>query len=365
MRPLAIYIHVPFCVKKCAYCDFASWPVAQCDTEKYLRALPDEMRGYEGEKIETVFIGGGTPSVLSAQTLTRLMRSVTDTFRVAKDAEWTVECNPGTVTTEKLRVLAENGVNRVSFGAQASQPHLLTMLGRIHTWDETLEAVVMAREAGIQNINLDLMYALPAQTLPEWRDTVRKAADTGIPHISCYSLILEEGTPLTKQIESGILAPCNEEDTLLMQHAAQDILAEYGLSRYEISNYAKDGFESRHNLAYWLRKDYIGLGCAAHSFYHGTRFHNAETLAEYLAGGIGLDREELTEQDAFEETVLLGTRTKFGIDLKEISDTYGKDLFPRAKTLAKEGLVTLDGNSMVLTQRGMDVHNTVVLYLVQ
>jgi oxygen-independent coproporphyrinogen-3 oxidase len=363
----ALYVHIPFCVKKCAYCDFASYAGRERDEEAYVRALLREAKTYAGERIETVFVGGGTPSLLPAYLMRTLLSGLKDIFRIAPDAEWTVECNPGTVDPEKLRAYRECGVNRLSFGAQAAQESLLDMLGRIHKWEDAASAVRMARDEGFHNVNVDLMYALPGQTMADWRGTLEKAVSLGVKHISAYSLIVEEGTPIAEEIRRGELTVPDEDAALQMQHFAQAYLAKAGLYRYEISNYAAPGFECRHNVVYWTRGDYIGLGCAAHSFYRAERYHNPDGLDEYLSGMRGLDRGRVTREEAREEALMLGTRMTQGVSLQEYAARYGEDLLSvcgaKIERLRRLGLVLTDGGRLRLTEKGMDVQDAVVLEL--
>ena len=231
------------------------------------------------------------------------------------DAEITIEGNPGTLTPEKLAAYRRAGVNRLSLGAQSFDDGLLKSLGRIHTAAQIGEAVAMAREAGFDNINLDLMYALPGQGMAQWRDTLDAAVALGVEHISAYSLIVEPGTPMAARVASGTAIVPDDDAVNAMQRAAIDRLSAAGYRRYEISNYARPGFECRHNLVYWNRGDYLGLGCAAHSLLGGRRFHNPDSLDEYLSGGRRQDEVRLTPQDAMEETLMLSTRTVRGLDL--------------------------------------------------
>ena len=258
-------------------------------------------------------------------------------------------------------------MNRLSLGAQSFDDALLASLGRIHTASQVNEAVAMARAQGFDNINLDLMYALPGQTMAQWRATLETAVTLGVPHISAYSLIVEEGTPMAARVARGEAVLPGDDAVNEMQRAAVRRLAEAGLRRYEISNYARPGRECRHNLVYWLRGEYLGLGCAAHSLMGGYRFANPASLEEYLAGVRGVDRQALTRQDAMEETLMLSTRTARGLDLAAWRADFGEDFAPareRAlRRLADAGCVRLEDGFLRLTERGMEVHNAVVLAL--
>lgn len=363
MKHVALYIHIPFCVRKCAYCDFSSWPGREADWARYLNALEQEFgdaaRRYGKLPVATVFIGGGTPSVLPADAVMRILAMARARFALSLDAEITVEANPGTLTKEKLRAYRDSGVNRLSFGVQAAQEKHLQMLGRVHSAEDAREAVRQARDAGFQNINLDLMYALPGQTMADWVESLKFALDLKPEHLSLYSLILEPGTPLTRSVEAGTLPAPDDETSLAMQRAAGRMLSRRGFVRYEISNYSLPGFECRHNLTYWNRGDYLGLGCAAHSMMAGERFENTAKLDQYLAGVREVARRAIGPDEAREEAILLGTRTARGIDM---------DLVAKKKTevarLEAGGFVRREKGRLILTERGMEVQNAVVLELV-
>jgi oxygen-independent coproporphyrinogen-3 oxidase len=364
----ALYVHIPFCLSKCAYCDFASYPGRLSELPRYLDALEGEMadaaRAYGRLALGTVFVGGGTPSLLSGAQMARLAGAIRAHFDAANIAEFTVEANPGTVDEAKLNAYRAAGVNRLSFGAQAAQDGLLRALGRVHRWADVEAAVVAAHAAGFDNINLDLMYALPGQTTAQHQQTVRAAIGLGVAHLSCYSLILEENTPLFSR---GDALP-GEDDVLAMEQMARADLAAAGYRRYEISNYAQPGRECAHNLVYWRRGDYLGLGCAAHSLMRGERFENARGLGDYLSGARGLNRQTLTMADEREEALMLQTRMAEGIDLAAYRARYGEDLpIARARAiqrLSALSLIRVEGGRLWLTEQGLNVHSAVVAELV-
>jgi len=366
-----LYAHIPFCRSKCAYCDFASFAGREALLPRYFDALCAELRAaaetYGRLRVPSVFIGGGTPTVAPVALLARFLEEARQLFALADDAEITVEANPGTVSADQLRALAAAGVNRVSFGAQAFQPRLLRTLGRIHSPREIAEAMEMARAAGISNISLDLMYALPGQTRADWAESLRAALALGCAHVSCYSLIVEPGTPMAERVARGEVREAADEDVLAMQRMAADILGAAGLCRYEISNYARPGRECHHNLGYWRRADYLGVGCAAHSLMRGARFCNAETLEGYFAGALGLERTALSREDEIEEAVMLETRTTSGIDLGAFRARYGVDFSERfaggIRLLCVNGLARLEGGRFFLTDAGLDVQNAAVVEL--
>lgn len=371
MKPLALYIHIPFCRSKCIYCDFASYPNSEDRIGSYLTALKEELCSWKDRlqnyELTTIFIGGGTPSILSGRQIEDLLCAVRAVVRVHPEAEITMEANPGTVDCEKLRLCRRSGVNRISFGVQSMNDGLLKKLGRIHTAAEICEAVSMARDAGFDNVSLDLMYALPGQTVDLWRDTLDRAITLSPDHISAYSLIVEEGTPMYDLAEAGKVDLPDDDSVIEMQRIAIDRLAEAGYHRYEISNYARPGRECRHNIVYWQRGEYLGIGCAAHSLMNGERFENPRGLSEYLSGVRQCDRISLARQDEMEETVMLSTRMTQGLDLDDYRRRFGEDFASaHAKTIRRLqslGLIETDGGFLRLTRRGLEVQNAVVVEL--
>lgn len=374
---LSIYIHVPFCVRKCAYCDFASFPGREADWGRYFDEILTEIRLWsagtdfgllrEKYRVNTLFIGGGTPTLVDAGYIGELIDACRKIAPFDDDAEITVEGNPGTLTPGRLAAYRRAGVNRLSLGAQSFDEGLLRSLGRIHTAGQIAEAVNMAREAGFDNVNLDLMYALPGQRMDQWTDTLDAAVALGVEHLSAYSLIVEPGTPMAERVASGAATLPDDDAVNAMQRQAIVRLGAAGYRRYEISNYARPGRECRHNMVYWNRGDYLGLGCAAHSLLKGRRFHNPESLDDYLAGVRRQDEVRLTLQDEMEETLMLSTRTVRGLDLAAWESAFGT-AFERGRETAigrleKGGLVEIAGGRLRLTTRGMEVQDAVVLEL--
>ena len=272
VNPLSIYIHIPFCRSKCAYCDFASYPGREDLWEAYFRALFSEIEQASDRerRVETVFFGGGTPSFVPVAFIGEALEGVAKAFDLAPGAEVTLEANPGTLTPEKLAAYRAMGVNRLSIGAQSFDAALLRDVGRIHTPEDVEAAVRMARAAGFENVSLDLMYALPGQAMNQWENTLRRAIELSPEHVSVYSLIVEEHTPIAARAPE---IP-DDDEVVEMQRLATALLEEAGYRRYEISNYAREGFRCRHNIAYWQRAEYLGFGAAAHSFIGGERFEN-------------------------------------------------------------------------------------------
>ena len=332
-QELELYVHIPFCVRKCGYCDFLSWTAEESTREAYLLALAGEIRragqDAEGCRAVSVFFGGGTPTVLTGGQLSRLLSEIKKSFRLAGDCEITLEANPGTLDPEKLRLCREAGFNRISIGCQSADNRELRRLGRIHTWEEFLEGFRQAREAGFSNINVDLMSGIPGQTLVSWETSLRKTAELGPEHISAYSLILEEGTPFYENREKLDLP--DEDTERRMYERTGEILEEYGCRQYEISNYAREGYRCRHNLGYWTGREYLGLGLGASSLWRDTRFRNTDSMEEYLKDSGNLpkirrEEEKLSASDRQSEYMILGLRLTEGISLAGFRETFGTDV---------------------------------------
>jgi len=377
MKSLSLYVHVPFCVRKCVYCDFASLPGREADWGRYFDEISTEIRLWSEEtdygllsetyRVRSLFIGGGTPTLVDAGYIEKVIDACRGIAPFEADAEITIEGNPGTLTPQRLAVYRRAGVNRLSLGAQSFDDGLLRSLGRIHTAAQIGRAVRMARDAGFGNINLDLMYALPGQGMAQWLDALDAAVALGVEHISAYSLIVEPGTPMAARVASGEATVPDDNAVNAMQRAAITRLSAAGYRRYEISNYAKPGFECRHNLVYWNRGDYLGLGCAAHSLLGGRRFHNPDGLEEYLSGVRRLDETVLTAQDEMDETLMLATRTARGLDLaawaRDFGTAFARGREAALERLEKAGLIETGGGFLRLTTRGMEVQDAVVLEL--
>lgn len=330
-KELELYFHIPFCVRKCVYCDFLSAPGDEETKNKYMEALLAETVGsafrYASYQVTSIFIGGGTPSVVPAETIEALMAAVREHYCLAEGVEVTMEANPGTVSGESLVRFRKAGVNRLSLGLQSADDAELKAIGRVHTWRQFRESFAAAREAGFGNINVDIMSALPGQTLSGYRDTLYKVLSLSSPpeHISAYSLILEEGTPLYERYEKGELELPDEDGDREMYQETKRILAQAGYKRYEISNYAKNGYECRHNCGYWRRKDYVGFGIGAASLFENMRFRNGADLRTYLEKPMEC-REEvqvLGVQEQMEEYMFLGLRMTEGVSLREFERLFG------------------------------------------
>ena len=374
-RELELYIHIPFCVKKCAYCDFLSGPASNQQIEEYVQALIEEIRYYKefakNYEVSTVFWGGGTPSLLTGEQMKALMETLGQTFFIRQNAEITMEANPGTVTVEKLLACQKAGINRISFGLQSVNNEELKMLGRIHTYEEFLESYEAARKAGFQNINVDLISAIPKQTVSSWEQTLQTIISLQPEHISAYSLIVEEGTPFAKLYGEGCelehLLPSEEEERRMYERT-EELLQEAGYHRYEISNYAKEGDECQHNLGYWERKEYLGLGLGASSLIEETRFHNTDEMEEYLRDAnnpilLRREQEKLDRQEQMEEFVFLGLRKIRGIQEEKFAEMFGEDIWDcygrNLERVIKEGLLEREEGVLRLTRKGIDVSNYV------
>lgn len=366
---MEIYVHIPFCVRKCQYCDFLSGPSDRSTREEYFQALLREIRSYAGNVssgVTSVFIGGGTPSLLEAEQICELMDTLGNTFCMTEDAEITIEANPGTVTVNKLRAFRESGINRLSLGLQSTDQRELEILGRIHTYDDFLQSYDLARKGGFTNINVDLMLAVPGQTSEDWIRTLETVAELNPEHISAYSLIIEEGTPFGDKEPEGL----PDEDTeYRMYDDTRDVLERYGYHRYEISNYARDGYECRHNVGYWRRIEYLGLGLGAASLYQGQRFSNTGNMEEYLRNSstpslIHKEINRLSREEQMEEFMFLGLRTMKGISEREfqrlygcaIDSVYGKVL----KKYREEGFLQKKEDFWSLTDKGIHVSNYIL-----
>lgn len=359
-KPLELYIHIPFCIRKCAYCDFLSAPAAPEVQEAYVGQLLQEIAASkklpEDYEAVTVFFGGGTPGILKGELLCSILRALRDRFSVREDAEITVEANPGTVNRDKLVQYREAGVNRISLGLQSADNQELKLLGRIHTWEQFLESFQLARETGFRNINVDLMSALPGQTTESVHRTLERVLALSPEHISAYSLILEEGTPFHKRYEGHPELLPSEEEERQMYYDTRDRLCACGYEHYEISNFAKPGYACRHNLGYWERTDYKGFGLGAASLLENVRYTNQTDLTEYLKGNFAGTEEPLTEQAVREEYFFLGLRKMEGVEPGRYREHYEE----RIQRLQAQQLLEEKDGRIRLTERGTDVSNYVM-----
>ncbi|WP_221372173.1 radical SAM family heme chaperone HemW [Clostridium perfringens] len=372
MDKISLYIHIPFCAQKCLYCDFPSFARKDHLRKAYIEALNKEIislrEKHNNLEINTIFIGGGTPSVLEVNELECLLKEVAK-LNMAKDIEYSMECNPGNLTEEKLEVMKKYGVNRISMGLQAKQDNLLKGLGRIHNYKTFKENFLLAKKVGFNNINVDLMFGLPNQSLNEWEETLREIISLEPAHISAYSLIIEEGTAFYNLYENDKLKLPTEEEERKMYHLAKKILEENGFNQYEISNYAKEGKECRHNLAYWNMDNWIGVGSAAASYINGKRIKNISSVEEYINSikDKGEAVEEIinnSKNDNMEEFMFMGLRKINGIDENEfknrfsmnINDVYGEIL----NKYIGEGLLIRESGRIFLSEKGIEISNVIM-----
>ena len=366
--PMEIYIHIPFCIRKCDYCDFLSGPSGPEEQADYVQALLREIQAVEegeGRSVSSIFIGGGTPSVLDERLLGDILREIRNRFKMEEDAEITIEVNPGTANIGKLQAYREMGINRLSIGLQSPEDRELKILGRIHNYGQFLETYQEARTVGFDNINIDLMSAIPDQTYEGWVKNLRTVAELEPEHISAYSLIVEEGTPFAAR---KLNLP-DEDTEYNMYEATAQILKEYGFEQYEISNYARKGRECRHNVGYWTRQDYLGFGLGASSLYGKERFANTADMKKYLENSRNPEKirekePSLTREDEMAEFMFLGLRMTKGIlkaDFQRcfgctIESVYGEVL---EKYESMELLLEKDGR-IFLSRKGIHVSNSIM-----
>ncbi|WP_313152356.1 radical SAM family heme chaperone HemW [Lacrimispora sp.] len=395
-KNLEIYVHIPFCARKCAYCDFLSFPGNQQMQRKYTEKLIEEIKCQSAKvkeyQVISVFIGGGTPSILGIEDMTAILRSLKEEFEILTDAEITMEVNPGTVTAESLSGYREAGINRISMGLQSADDKELRYLGRIHTYDEFLKSYQRVRMAGFDNVNVDLISAIPGQTLESWKNTLKKVTMLKPEHISAYSLIVEQGTPYygrykeNVKMENNSLKPeegyclkslpdLPDEDTEReMYYLTREFLAEQGYERYEISNYSKKGCECRHNIGYWTGVEYLGLGLGASSYLNGCRFHNTPVFNEYCSARLEQEEafqkalrqefEQLTIEEKMEEYMFLGLRLMKGVSAHEFVSNFGhniRNVYGMVlDAMEEDGLMECKDGNYRLTSRGIDISNYVM-----
>ncbi len=368
---MEIYVHIPFCIRKCSYCDFLSFPCHGGEKKVYLQALHREILccGKDGGStpVTSVFFGGGTPSLLTGEELAGILSALRQQFVFQENAEITMEANPGTLTKENLRLYREAGVNRLSIGCQSVHDAELKTLGRIHTFAQFAESFTLAREAGFTNINVDLMSAIPGQDLAAWRDCLEKITAFAPEHISAYSLIIEEGTPFFEMQDT--LALPDEDTERDMYALTRSFLAEKGYIQYEISNYARPGRECRHNIGYWDQTPYLGLGLGASSYKDGVRWKNTADMADYLAQAdegrfTRADEEHLTVEEQMEEFMFLGLRMNRGVSIPLFQERFGVEMAAvyqkPIEHFVREKLLTIRQNRVCLTEKGMDLADMVM-----
>ncbi|MDY3928245.1 MAG: radical SAM family heme chaperone HemW [Clostridia bacterium] len=360
-----LYIHIPFCIRKCKYCDFVSYCGQEENYDLYIEKLSEEAEEFKGENIDSVFIGGGTPTILSSAQLSKLLRTINNNFNISPDCEFSIEANPKTLDKEKLQILKYGGVNRISVGVQSFCDEELKKIGRIHNAENAYNTLVMIKDAGFENLNIDLMLSLPGQNEDSLLKTLNRAMEISPTHISCYSLILEEGTRLFEEYQSGIYSETDDDYDRYLYHMTIDYLKKHGYDRYEISNFSKPGFQCRHNIKYWNCDEYIGLGTAAHSYYDSRRTYNTSKLSEYLKGNFHSDDITfLDREDKIKEYIIMRLRLAEGINENDFFMRFHEKFSDRytavTDKLIKLGLMSKDKNNYFLTERGTDISNSVM-----
>lgn len=375
MEELGIYVHIPFCKRKCSYCDFKSFSnIDEINQKKYVDALIKEIQNSQNTNkyiVTTIYLGGGTPSFINETYIKDILQAIYKKWEIKNDVEITIEVNPGTITKEKLEAYKNMGINRLSIGLQSTNNYLLNKIGRIHSYEEFIENYILARKIGFENINIDLMLALPEQNMEDLMQSVKKVINLNPEHISIYSLILEENTELWKKVK-------NKEENLVeddlereMYWKSKKAFEAAGYIHYEISNYAKPGFESKHNKNCWSQKQYLGFGIAAHSYFNGKRFYNVEDLNKYITNieknefknNIIIEEENRTKEDIAKEYMMLGLRKIEGVSISEFQRKF--ELNPlfyfrfEISKLQEMDLIEVDLDNIRLTKKGLDLANIV------
>lgn len=370
-QELGIYIHIPFCIQKCYYCDFTSYTKQESMQEHYIEKILQELEQnrtkIEEREVTSIYLGGGTPSILKPKEIQKLLEGLKKVISWQRIKEVTIEVNPGTVDFNKLEIYQKNGVNRISIGLQATQNERLRQIGRIHTWEQFTKTYELTKKVGILNKNVDLMIGLPNQTIQEIKNSLEKIISLDPEHISVYSLVLEEGTKIENIITSGKMKLPTEELERQMYWYVKNTLELAGYYHYEISNFAKIGKESLHNVNCWNQKEYIGLGVAAHSYWKGKRYSNPDTLETYLNAidfeSIKQIHEEQTKEEQEKEYMLLGLRKIAGVSITEFKQKFGENpiyqFHKELDKLVKEKLVRIDLDQIKLTNQGLDLANIV------
>ena len=369
MKEISLYIHIPFCKQRCFYCDFPTFAGKERFREEYIEALVKEIEEKcSNYLIKTIFIGGGTPSYLEERELKKLLITVSK-LNLSETLEYSIECNPGTINEEKLKIMKNYGVNRISFGLQSCDDELLKKIGRIHTFEEFLDNYHLARKIGFNNINIDLMYGLPNLSIENWKNTLEKICDLKPEHISAYSLIIEEGTAFYSLYEKDKLKLPNEEEERIMDKLTKEILNFNGYHQYEISNFALEGKECEHNKVYWSLDEYIGVGSSSSSYINGYRIVNITSINDYIKKinnneSVIAEKYKNSIEDEMEEFIFMGLRMVSGISLLKFKRRFGVDIYSIYNKVIekniKDGLLVVEENKMFLTAKGMELSNSVM-----
>ncbi|MBK5253843.1 MAG: radical SAM family heme chaperone HemW [Peptostreptococcaceae bacterium] len=372
MNKLGIYIHIPFCVKKCNYCAFLSFKMNDDLKRRYIDALKLEIKERADSKylVDTIFFGGGTPSLLKPSEIAEILNEITGNFNISKDVEITMEANPDTLNEKNLKGYRNAGINRLSMGVQSLDESLLSVMGRIHNADDVYREYALAREAGFDNINLDIIFAVPASSLETTMDTLEKIIKLNPEHISYYSLQLEEGTSFFKDFKDGKLDEIPDDIDRDMYHRGSNLLQKNNYSRYEISNFSKKGYECKHNLKYWNMDEYLGLGLGSSSYIGGVRLKNTDDINEYINNKYISERHKNTRYDDISEAVFTGLRKAEGVSMKEILGSkeefweYYKDSKEEIDSFISEGYLLIKDDRLILTDKGIDISNKIMVCFV-
>ena len=362
MKYLSIYVHIPFCIKKCDYCNFTSFSCCEQKFENYFLCLENEIKQkanlFCDRIINTIFIGGGTPSLVPANLIEKLMKTIKQSFNLTKTCEITIECNPDSTNKEKLQLYKKCGINRISFGVQTLNNNLLKLIGRPHNSIQALSVIKTAKQVGFKNINADVMLGLPLQSKQIALSTIKELIETGINHISLYTLILEENTPLYNKVHNNEVILPSEDEIVKMFSLCQNYIKKQGFTRYEVANFSKNKKFCRHNLGYWQNADYIGFGVSAHSKIGNKRFCNTSNLTNYLNNNNRVETDELSAEQIREEKIMLGLRTSKGIPIHIVKNKQ------QLKMLKKNKFIEIKNNRVCATQKGFYVLNQIILMLV-
>ncbi len=372
MEKNGIYVHIPFCKSKCYYCDFTSFADKNKLEGKYIKCLKKEIinRKDNNMNIDTIYIGGGTPSYINEKYIVEILNTIRENFNVIENAEITIEANPGTITEENLKTYLKCGINRISIGLQSSRNEVLKSIGRIHTFEQWGNAILMAKKVGFKNINTDIIVGLPGQSIYDIEDAIDQIIEYDLQHVSVYSLIVEEGTPLEKMIKEGELKTTDEELERYMYWFAKRKLEDNGYRHYEISNFAREGFESKHNLNCWNQHSYLGFGIAASSYEYKIRKTNICNLEMYIKNieeenfeSLYTIEEEQDKESEMKEFMMLGLRKIDGVDVGDFRMKFASDVFvvfkKEIEKLLTDGLIELEKSNIRLTKKGLDLANIV------
>ena len=372
MEKTGIYIHIPFCKSKCYYCDFTSFAGRDKLANKYIKCLKKEIihRKNDNVEIDTIYFGGGTPSYINEKHIVEILNTIRENYKVLDDAEITIEANPGTITEDKLKTYLKCGINRISIGLQSSRNEILKSIGRIHTFEQWGNSILMAKQVGFKNINTDIIVGLPDQSIYDIEDAIDQIVDYGLQHVSVYSLIVEEGTPLEEKLKKGELKEIDEELERYMYWFAKRKLEDNGYKHYEVSNFAKEGFESKHNLNCWNQHSYMGFGLAAASYENKSRRTNISDLDFYIKNieednfdSLYVIEEQQNNSEEMKEFMMLGLRKIDGVNVGDFRMKFSKDVFivfkKQIEKLLTEDLIELNKSNIRLTKKGLDLANLV------